>query len=108
VARYPCIMIISHLDALNPAACHRPVPSCTIFFRLDLSTLPRPRLLLPSPSCSPSFTGTLRCNQHGSYRRYGSARLGSRHGRILSCAAPLETETETIGGVVSRRKTAER
>lgn len=36
VGRYPCIMIISHLDTLNPAPCHGPVASCTIFFCLAL------------------------------------------------------------------------
>lgn len=58
VTRYPCIMIISHLDALNPAACHRPVPSCTIFSRSGLPQGRRPR---PPCACpASSFTGALR------------------------------------------------
>lgn len=56
VARYPCIMIISHLDTLNPAPCHRPVASCTIFLCLALfhparHRSPRP----PQPTFTASF-----------------------------------------------------
>lgn len=74
VARYPCIMIISHLDALNPAACHRPVPSCTIFFRLARSNPLQSRHRSCRASLASSFTNTLRCKpsrrcKHGSYRR---------------------------------------
>lgn len=61
VARYPCIMIISHLDALNPAACHRPVPSCTIFFRLARSNLLQSRHRRCRALQVFSFTSTLRC-----------------------------------------------
>lgn len=51
-------MIISHLDALNPAACQRPVPSCTIFSRSGLPQGRRPR---PPCACpASSFTGALR------------------------------------------------
>lgn len=59
VARYPCIMIISHLDTLNPASCHRPVPSCTIFFCLALSHPPRQQLPPRRPA---SFTAVLQFN----------------------------------------------
>lgn len=83
VARYPCIMIISHLDALNPAACHRPVPSCTIFFRLARSKLLQSRHRCCRSSLASSFTGTLRCKRsrrckHGSYRRDLDSRLRTR------------------------------
>lgn len=83
VARYPCIMIISHLDALNPAACHRPVPSCTIFFRLARSNLLQSRHRCCRASLASSFTSTLRCKpsrrcKHGSYRSGLDSRLRKR------------------------------
>lgn len=55
VARYPCIMIISHLDTLNPAPCHRPVASCTIFLCLALFHPARHRLPRPQPTFTASF-----------------------------------------------------
>lgn len=67
VTRYPCIMIISHLDALNPAACHRPVPSCTIFFQLARSNLPEGRRR--RASLASSFTGALQCNHRDDVTR---------------------------------------
>lgn len=67
VARYPCIMIISHLDTLNPAPCHRPVASCTIFLCLALfhparHRSPRP----PQPTFTASFL--LRSNLRSNLR----------------------------------------
>lgn len=56
VGRYPCIMIISHLDTLNPAPCHRPVASCTIFFCLALFHPPRRQFPMPRPP--PTFTAS--------------------------------------------------
>lgn len=55
VARYPCIMIISHLDTLNPAPCHRTVASCTIFLCLALFHPARHRLPRPQPTFTASF-----------------------------------------------------
>lgn len=60
VALYPCIMIISHLDTLNPASCHRPVVPCTIFFCLAVAR-PACRQLPPRRRLA-SFTGVLGFN----------------------------------------------
>lgn len=98
-------MIISHLDALNPAACHRPVPSCTIFFRLARSNLLQSRHRRCRASLASSFTSTLRCKpsrrcKHGSYRRGLDSRLRKFSVRLM--------RTETLREFVLPEKWFER
>lgn len=84
VAWYPCIMIISHLDTRDPAPCHRPVASCTIFFCRALFH-PASRQL-PEPPRPPSFTDVSFPDPTSTSRAALSpTTISSHHGFIRDC-----------------------